>query len=149
MIFIYSVFPFFQQLFMPQKRHKTLLLLLIPLIIMGAGFAFSQTTNLDEKIPPYEQRLLRLSEIMGSMHFLTLLCNKDDGQLWYNNMQDMLKAEAPSKLRHARLIERFNFGFESFQATYRSCNAPAQVALDRYFQEAQTIVQNLTSDFSG
>jgi len=27
-----------------------------------------------ERIPPYEDRLLRLSEIMGSLHFLTLLC---------------------------------------------------------------------------
>lgn len=102
-----------------------------------------------EKTPPYEDRLLRLSEIIGSLHFLTLLCKPEDGLLWYNKMQEILTAEAPSQLRRAKLVERFNSGFSGFQATYRKCTPSAETALERYIAEAQAIVQTLTSDFSG
>ncbi|MEP5779705.1 MAG: TIGR02301 family protein [Hyphomicrobiales bacterium] len=102
-----------------------------------------------EKTPVYESRLLRLSEIIGSIHFLSLLCKPDDGLVWHNKMNEMLEAEEPSELRRARLVARFNSGFSSFQATYRKCTPSAQKALDRYIAEAQVIVQNLTSDFTG
>ena len=104
---------------------------------------------LAQNAPPYENRLLRLSEIIGSVHFLTLLCRPDDGILWHEKMQEMLDVEATTELRRAKLIERFNSGFVSFQATYRKCTPSAQTALNRYISEAQVIVQNLTSDYSG
>lgn len=107
--------------------------------------AFAQA----EKIPPYENRLLRLSEIMGSLHFLTLLCRPTEGDIWHDKMTQILKVEAKTKLRKAKLTERFNSGFGSFQATYRKCTPSAETAMVRYIAEAQVIVRNLTTDFSG
>lgn len=129
------------------KITKSFLIPLLAIILVWAimspsGFAQS------EKTPPYEGRLLRLSEIIGSVHFLTLLCKPDDGLIWHDKMAEILEAEAPNQLRRARLVERFNSGFSSFQSTYRQCTPSAQTALNRYINEAQTIVQNLTSDFS-
>ena len=120
--------------------------LMMPLGTLRGGMAvFAQT----EKVPVYETRLLRLSEIIGSIHFLTLLCKPDEGLIWHEKMNEMLEAEEPSELRRARLIARFNSGFSSFQATYRRCTPSAQTALDRYLTEAKGIVKHLTSDFAG
>ena len=107
--------------------------------------AFAQA----QKTPPYENRLLRLSEIMGSLHFLTLLCRPSEGPIWHEKMNEILTVEAKTRLRKAKLTERFNSGFGSFQATYRKCTPSAETAMARYIAEAQTIVRNLTTDFSG
>lgn len=107
--------------------------------------AFAQA----ERIPPYENRLLRLSEIMGSLHFLTLLCRPNEGAIWHNKMNQILEVEAKTQLRKAKLTERFNSGFGGFQATYRKCTPSAETAMARYIAEAQVIVRNLTTDFSG
>ena len=107
--------------------------------------AFAQA----EKIPPYENRLLRLSEIMGSLHFLTLLCRPNEGAVWHTKMNQILEVEAKTELRKAKLTERFNSGFGGFQATYRKCTPSAETAMTRYIAEAQVIVRNLTTDFSG
>jgi len=118
--------------------------------IFTASFASAPSlAQQSEKAPPYEERLLRLSEIIGSIHFLTLLCKPEDGIIWHDKMSEILEAEAPTQLRRARLIERFNSGFSGFQATYRKCTPSAQTALGRYIAEAQVIVQNLTRDFAG
>lgn len=107
--------------------------------------AFAQA----QKIPPYENRLLRLSEIMGSLHFLTLLCRPNEGAIWHVKMNEILTVEAKTQLRKAKLTERFNAGFGGFQATYRKCTPSAETAMARYIAEAQVIVRNLTTDFSG
>lgn len=120
--------------------------LMAPLGTPNGGIAVLAQT---EKVPVYETRLLRLSEIIGSIHFLTLLCKPDEGLIWHEKMNEMLEAEEPSELRRARLITRFNSGFSSFQATYRRCTPSAQTALDRYLTEAKGIVKHLTSDFAG
>ncbi|MEP2943637.1 MAG: TIGR02301 family protein [Hyphomicrobiales bacterium] len=134
------------------KISKLFLIAILAFVIMGLPSKYSAGMDVfakTEKTPVYESRLLRLSEIIGSIHFLSLLCKPDDGLVWHNKMNEMLEAEEPSELRRARLVARFNSGFSSFQATYRKCTPPAQKALDRYIAEAQVIVQNLTSDFTG
>lgn len=115
----------------------------------GQGAAGPNLFAQAEKVPPYEERLLRLSEIIGSLHFLTLLCHPEQGQVWHDKMVQLLDAEATTLLRRAKLIERFNSGFSGFQTSYRTCTPSATTALERYVGEAQVIVQNLTSDFSG
>lgn len=130
------------------KITKIILPTLLAFVLVVTSMGTSSLAQ-SEKIPVYESRLLRLSEIIGSVHFLTLLCKPEEGIIWHDKMQEMLEAEEPSELRRARLIERFNSGFSSFQATYRQCTPSAQTALNRYLNEAQGIVQKLTTDFAG
>lgn len=136
------------------KRSRMIIrtCLLVGFLISPASLSTLTAQGLNyvqiEKAPPYESRLLRLSEVIGSIHFLTLLCTPEDGTVWHDKMNEMLDVEAKTQLRRAKLIERFNFGFNSFQSTYRNCTASANTALARYTLEAKTIVQNLTRNFS-
>ncbi|RPI39238.1 MAG: TIGR02301 family protein, partial [Hyphomicrobiaceae bacterium] len=51
---------------------------------------------------PYDDKLLRLSEILGAVHYLRELCGNNDGQLWRDRMKDLMNAEGSSALRRAK-----------------------------------------------
>lgn len=123
--------------------NRWVIILLCCFNLTALPSAFAQ-----QSAPPYENQLLRLSEVIGSVHFLSLLCKPDDGLIWHEQMQEMLDAEATTELRRAKLVERFNTGFSGFQATYRKCTSSAEIALNRYIGEAQNIVQNLTDEYT-
>jgi len=115
---------------------------------MGHASAFAQSTESESAeqeapdgpkikvLPPaYEAQMLRLSEILGALHYLRDLCNANEGQLWREQMQNMLQQEEPTAERRALLIARFNRGFRGFQETYRECTDAAIEANDRYIFE--------------
>jgi uncharacterized protein (TIGR02301 family) len=52
---------------------------------------------------PYDERLLRLSEILGAVHYLRELCGSNDGQAWRDRMRELMDAEGSSALRRAKL----------------------------------------------
>lgn len=98
--------------------------------------------------PIYEEQLLRLSEILGSLSFLRQLCGAPDSAAWRDEMSALLAAEQPGPLRRARLIGRFNHGFETFNAVYRSCTPSARLAISRYFGEGETLSNDVRSRYS-
>ena len=85
--------------------------------------------------PPYDEQLLRLSEILGSMHYLRTLCGSSEGSLWRDQMQGLLTSEQPDADRRARFVDRFNRGYQGFRAVYRTCTLAATEAIDRYMEE--------------
>lgn len=93
--------------------------------------------------PAYQDRLLRLSEILGAVHHLRDICGDDEGQLWREQMEAILEAEDPPPQLRARLIAAFNNGFRSFQRTYASCTPSAKTAADRFFAEGSQIAVSL------
>jgi uncharacterized protein (TIGR02301 family) len=95
--------------------------------------------------PIYEEKLLRLAEILGSLAFLRDLCGNGDGAAWRGQMSALLNAEQPPPGRRTRLIARFNHGFETFNAVYRVCTPSAELAIARYLAEGEA----LTSDVRG
>ena len=48
---------------------------------------------------PYDDRLLRLAEILGTVHYLRELCGAREGQLWRERMRELMDAEGSSALR--------------------------------------------------
>ena len=60
---------------------------------------------------PFDNDLVRLSEIMGALHYLRALCGSNEGAKWRSEMQALVDAEAPSGPRRARLVESFNHGY--------------------------------------
>jgi uncharacterized protein (TIGR02301 family) len=92
---------------------------------------------------PYDDRLTRLSELLGAVHFLRELCGSSDGQLWREKMQELLDAEGSSALRKARLTRSFNTGYRSYARTYTSCTPSAQTAVSRFVTEAAQLAENL------
>ncbi len=102
------------------------------------------------ELPPpiYEAKLLRLAEILGSLSFLRDLCGEDDGPVWRTEMSALLTAEDPGPQRRQRLVARFNHGFETYNAVYRSCTPSARRAIGRYLDEGQALASDVRSTYS-
>jgi uncharacterized protein (TIGR02301 family) len=92
---------------------------------------------------PYDDKLFRLSEILGAVHYLRELCGADEGQLWRQRMADLLKAEGSTALRRARLTRSFNKGYRSYSRTYNTCSPSAQSAINRFLTEGAQIADGL------
>ncbi|MEQ1611262.1 MAG: TIGR02301 family protein, partial [Hyphomicrobiaceae bacterium] len=58
-------------------------------------------------VKPYDDKLVRLSEILGAVHYLRELCGSNDGQLWRERMKELMDAEGSSALRRALLTRSF------------------------------------------
>lgn len=92
---------------------------------------------------PYDDRLMRLSEILGAVHYLRELCGAGDGQMWRDRMTELMNAEGSSALRRARLTRSFNQGYRSYSRTYVSCTPTAQTAITRFLAEGVQISEAL------
>ena len=101
-----------------------------------------------EKPAPYDARLLRLSEILGSVHYLRTLCKDGTADSWRQSMQDLLDREAGSEAqRRARMTAAFNRGYRTFASVYTTCTAAAVVADERYRAEGATLASEITARF--
>lgn len=95
---------------------------------------------------PYDPKLLRLAEILGSIQFLRSLCGETNGP-WRAQMEALLEAEAPSEERKAKLIASFNHGYRSFAAVYSSCTEAAIEAIDRYMEEGEALSSEIAQRY--
>lgn len=98
-------------------------------------------------VAPYDDGLVRLSEILGSMHYLRELCGASEGTLWRDQMQGVIDAEQAEGDRLARLVDGFNRGYEGFKSVYRTCTPAATTAVDRYMQEGARIARDIAARY--
>lgn len=112
---------------------------------------------------PYDGRLVRLSEIVGSVHYLSTLCrpaeaSEDDTAEpsvpdavetgdWRRMMQALIAAETPEADRRARLTAAFNRGYRSFASVYTGCTPAAEAAATRYRSEGATLAAEIIARF--
>jgi len=118
------------------------------LLIAGvAGLAapspMAQDTIIAPDSKPYDDRLLRLSELLGAVHYLRELCGATDGQMWRDRMKELMDAEASTALRRAKLTRSFNNGYRSYSRTYNNCTPSAQTAIARFLAEGAEIADAL------
>jgi uncharacterized protein (TIGR02301 family) len=92
---------------------------------------------------PYDDKLMRLAEILGAVHYLRELCSANEGGLWRDRMKALLDAEGSSALRRARLTRSFNQGYRSYNRTYVTCTPSAQTAVSRFLSEGMQISEGL------
>ena len=97
--------------------------------------------------PPYEDDLLRLSEILGAMHYLRELCGAQEGDQWREQMEKLLDTEQPDDAARARMVDRFNRGYDSYKSVYLSCTPAASEASDRYLDEGAKIAAEMTARY--
>jgi uncharacterized protein (TIGR02301 family) len=107
-------------------------------LVATAPCAYAQSVD-----KPYDDRLMRLSEILGAMHYLRELCGANEGQVWRDKMRELLEAEGSSALRRARLTRSFNQGYQSYSKTHRVCTSTAQTAISRFMSEGVQIAEGL------
>lgn len=111
------------------------------IVAESSAVAHAQTAPMDQR--PYDDRLMRLSEILGAVHFLRELCGGNDGMLWRDRMVELMDAEASSALRRARLTRAFNAGYRSYSRTYTTCTPTAQGAITKFMAEGAEIADAL------
>ncbi len=97
--------------------------------------------------PPYEADLLRLSEILGAVHYLSQLCSANEGEVWRDQMTKLLDTETPDEGRRARMVTRFNHGYDSFKSVYLSCTPAATESTRRYLDEGARIAAEITARY--
>jgi uncharacterized protein (TIGR02301 family) len=100
-----------------------------------------------EKPAPYDDRLLRMAEILGSVHYLRNLCNGRETE-WRQMMAALLAEETKGEpKRAAKLTAGFNRGYRSFAATYTKCTPQAVAAEEKYRAEGATLAAEITARF--
>ena len=129
------------------------------LLVFFAGFAGSTVAQEGtvvavpppadtEKPTPYDDRLARLSEIIGAVHYLRNLCEADGEPEWRQSLQDLLDAETRTEpKRRARLTAAYNRGYRSFASVYTSCTPAAVRAEQNYRNEGATLATEITARF--
>jgi uncharacterized protein (TIGR02301 family) len=95
---------------------------------------------------PFEPGLMRLAEVLGSLHFLRNLCG-EKGDRWRVEMEKLLESENPDPERRARFIASFNRGYRSFSGTYTQCTPSATEAIARYMKEGETLSRDIASRY--
>jgi uncharacterized protein (TIGR02301 family) len=116
--------------------HRTLLAG-CALLCAAAAHAASPDTK------PYDEKLFRLSEILGAVHYLRELCGADEGQVWRQRMAELVQAEGSTALRRAKLARSFNKGYRSYSRTYNTCSPSAQNVINRFLVEGAQLSDGL------
>lgn len=123
-----------------KRSSRQLAVLSLAAILLFAN-SIPSTAQLSTDDRPYDDKLLRLSEILGAIHYLRELCGAREGQTWRNQMRDLIELEGTTAIRRAKLVKGFNKGYRGYRRTYRSCTEPARIAIDRFMDEGATIAE--------
>lgn len=100
-----------------------------------------------EKPAPYDPKLMRLAEILGSVSYLRNLCKGSESE-WRDLMGELLGEDTANEpQRAARLTAAFNRGYRSFAATYVKCTPQAIAAEEAYRAEGATLATEITARF--
>ncbi|WP_297322267.1 TIGR02301 family protein [uncultured Bartonella sp.] len=99
-----------------------------------------------EQIPQYDVKMLRLAEVLGSLHYLRNLCGEKTTQ-WRDRMEELIKAENPTPTRRARLYAAFNDAYRAFSVNYHSCTKAAVDADQRYIKEGSALANELLNRY--
>jgi uncharacterized protein (TIGR02301 family) len=105
-----------------------------------------------ETPPPYERQLLRLSEIMGALEWLTSVCGEDSaakarGQ-WRARMAALIESEGATTQRRERLAGSYNRGYQGYEATYRACTPNARLVITRFLDEGGRIARDIGNRYT-
>jgi len=119
------------------------------LVILLVAAVLAAPARAAEEAAPFDGQLLRLSEILGGLHYLRGLCSPSDGSKWRDQMQALLNAEAPAgSTRRAQMMASFNRGYHGFQQAYRTCTPAADMAIRRYLEEGAKISRDVTARYA-
>lgn len=87
---------------------------------------------------------MRLAEILGAVHYLRELCGAEEGQLWRDQMSEILRNEGTTGVRRAKLVNKFNDGYRGYRRTYRTCTESATRASRRFSTEGAELASSLS-----
>lgn len=92
----------------------------------------------------HQTRLVRIAEIMGGLHYLRGICDKEKNQVWRGNMLRLLDLEQPPQDVRERMVSRFNSYFDREKRSHATCNRKATREIKRLAGEGQQLTSELT-----
>ncbi|EFM63627.1 conserved hypothetical protein [Brucella sp. NF 2653] len=95
---------------------------------------------------PYEGKMLRFAEVLGSLHYLRNLCG-EKGSEWRDRMDAIIAAEKPPEAERLKLVSSFNHGYRVFSDNYARCTPSALAAIDRYMKEGGDLSNEIISRY--
>jgi uncharacterized protein (TIGR02301 family) len=117
----------------------------VGLIIWPSLFA----PTIGQEKPPYEDRLHRVAELAGSMHYLSNLCKTSQNNSFRLRMQEIIDAETASEpARRKQLIAKYNMGYRAFSSVYTICTDAARLIEGNYRKEGQKLINELLTRYS-
>ncbi|MDD9910938.1 MAG: TIGR02301 family protein [Ahrensia sp.] len=135
------------------RTHLILAILLGALLLPDTGFAQNAGQAFGpsraEPAAPYDDKLLRLAEVLGSIHYLRNLCQSGEGNKWREIMSSLLVSERPGPNRREQLVAHFNRGYRAFDQIYGTCTPAAVAAAERYRQEGSALAGQITQRYGG
>ncbi|HTJ57627.1 MAG TPA: TIGR02301 family protein [Devosiaceae bacterium] len=97
--------------------------------------------------PLYEPQLEHLSQLMGSLYFLTPLC-QPGGKDWRIEMSELIASDNPDNDRRQRLAGAFNDGYQAYARLYRECTASAHTAMTRLITDAEKTARDIHAHYA-
>ena len=99
--------------------------------------------------PPYEADLLRLSELMGALAYLSDLCQDGDGAAFRERIGQLIASDPRPQEAKDVLAGAFNRGFEGYRLTYRVCTSNARSTISAYLDETERIAREVATKYRG
>lgn len=97
--------------------------------------------------PLYEPQLEHLSQVLGSLYFLTPLCQAG-GKDWRVEMSELIASDNPDDDRRQRLAGAFNDGYQAYARLYRECTSSAHTAMTRLLTDAEQTARDIHAHYA-
>jgi len=98
---------------------------------------------------PYDGQLLRLSEILGALSYLTSICDTTQKDPFRAQMQALLDAEANVSPRREEFAGAYNRGYRGLASTYARCTDNARALIRRFRDEGVSITRQVRNLYGG
>jgi len=126
----------------------------ISLMLFSAGSLAAPTPPPQPPPPqappqPYDGQLLRLSEILGALSYLTSICDTGQKDPFRAQMQALLDAEANVSPRREEFAGAYNRGYRGLASTYARCTDNARVLIRRFRDEGVSITRQVRNLYGG
>lgn len=123
------------------KPHNRLLAAVLVLAFHAPAIPAAQAAE-----APYELRLMRLGEILGSLHYLRNLCG-EAGNRWREQMESLMSAENPPAEKRALYVAGFNRGYRAYASIHVNCTPATAAAIDRFMKEGEALARDTAATF--
>ena len=92
---------------------------------------------------PTAEGLVRIAEILGSVHHLRAVCGAREGLLWRDKMIELLDTAPDDAPRREILVSHFNDAYHRSEAEYPHCSPAAAVRADALLEEGRRLAARL------
>ncbi len=119
---------------------------LVACALLGATpAAYAQTGGKSGRAAAYWADVLRVAEILGSVHYMRDLCDGSEGQVWREKMRELLKATEPDEQTRELLVGHFNSAYHKARIAHGRCSGKTVTEINRLLDEGAKLSARLSA----